>query len=282
MKYLIINADDLGLSRSVNNAVKLAFEKEVITGSSLMACGKAFHDGLQILKDLKTTDIGVHLTLTGNLKPSSLDPSRVESLLNKNGSFCSDYKSFAFKYLRRKIDPEQIRWELKSQIEKVTREGFKVTHLDSHEHIHMLPEVLKITVALAEEFDVPYVRIPAEPCYLFKKDFKVKDLVRHYALSFFNRRFRNIFNNLKMKKNDYFLGHFHAGRMNEELIKFIIDNIKDGINELAVHICTNSPLFKQDFPWYKNGNIELETLMNMGLKDILNEKGIKLVSHKEV
>jgi len=282
MKYLIINADDLGLSKPVNSAVSLAFSKEVITGASLMACGAEFSDGVKVLKDLEKTDVGVHLTLTGNLKPATPDSSKIPSLLNEEGTFSSGYKDFGIKYLKRKIDPEQIYIELKNQIEKVLAEGLTITHLDSHEHVHMFPKVLEKTICLAEEFEVPYVRVPAEPCYLFRKDFKLKDLIRHYALSFFNKKSNNIFKNLKMKKNAYFLGHFHAGRMNEEVIKFMINNMKNGVNELAVHICTESSSFKEEFPWYKNGTKELEALTGINLKGILEKNQIKLISHREV
>jgi predicted glycoside hydrolase/deacetylase ChbG (UPF0249 family) len=247
-----------------------------------MACGKEFHDGVQVLKDLDKNDVGVHLTLTGGLKPASLDSSKISSLLNSEGLFYPDYKTFAIKYLKRKIDSQQIYLELKNQIEKVLHEGLNVTHLDSHEHIHMFPKVLEKTASLAEEFEIPYIRVPVEPCYLFKKEFKLKDLVRHCALSFFNKKSNNIFTNLKIKKNDYFLGHFHSGRINEEVLRFMTDNMKDGINELAVHICTNSSLFKQEFPWYKNGSNELKTLMDTDLMNMLEEKGIELISHKEV
>ena len=61
-----------------------------------------------------------------------------------------------------------------------------------------------------------------------------------------------------------------------------MDNMKEGTNEFAVHICTNSSSFKQEFPWYKNGTEELEALMGVDIKGMMEEKDIKLISHREV
>ena len=66
------------------------------------------------------------------------------------------------------------------------------------------------------------------------------------------------------------------------ILDFFIENSKDGINEIAVHIATESELFLKDYPWYKNGSKELDALLNFDLDENLSKNEIKLISHSEI
>ncbi|MFH1836913.1 MAG: ChbG/HpnK family deacetylase [Candidatus Omnitrophota bacterium] len=266
-KSLIINADDLGISPAVNEAVRGYYVSGTITGASLMACGEYFSDACSMLREINKKDIGVHLTLTGNFRPVTEDLSLVSTLLGKEKTFPEGYGSLVLKYFRNAIKADEIMREFGSQIEKVAREGFNITHIDSHEHIHMIPGILKKTIELAQKYKITYIRIPVEPLYVIKKSFSIKDLIRYTALrsaSFFSCAMNSLENKKDIRHNTAFLGHFHSGRLDDEIILFMIKNLPQGIAEVALHPGTE------------------ETGLTSGAwKNAAESSGIKIITHRE-
>lgn len=282
MKRLIINADDAGLSGEINSAIKKCFERGVITGTSLIASGESFSQACDMLKEIGKSDAGVHLTLTGCLKPCTKIPSAVATVLEDRKAFPESYFGFMARYYRGIIHPEHVYLEFANQIQKVISRGFTVTHLDSHEHVHMFPGVLKVVIALAKEYSIPYVRLPLEPWSVICKDFGLKDLLRHAALKAFALSAKRLIKKSDIKCNDFFLGHFHSGRLNEEILDFMLEKMPEGVTELAVHPAVESPDFLKKFPWYKNASKEMEILTEGFLRQKALDKGIEIVSRKDL
>ena len=53
-------------------------------------------------------------------------------------------------------DPEELYTEWKAQIEKfIEIAGKKPTHIDSHHHVHLLPQHQEVVIKLAREYDLP-------------------------------------------------------------------------------------------------------------------------------
>lgn len=281
MKKLIINADDAGLSSAINEAVKQCFTEGVITGTSLISCGEAFDDACNALSEINKREAGVHLTLTGGFRPCTKTSSEVATLLEK-GRFVSGYPGFMAKYYKHLVRPEHLYLELANQIQKVIDSGFTVTHLDSHEHVHMFPEVLKIVLTLAKEHAIPYLRFPLENSGLISMKFSVKDLVRHAGLKVFALGAKKRIQTSGIKYNDNFLGHFHSGRLDECIMDFMIRSMPEGINELAVHPAVKSPELLDESPWHKNAEKEMDVLMGGKWKKRLAEEGIDLISQAQV
>ncbi|MGB2629704.1 MAG: ChbG/HpnK family deacetylase [Candidatus Omnitrophota bacterium] len=281
MKSLIINADDVGFSGPINEAVKACCLDGRITGVSVMASGPCFKEAAEMLKEIGKKDVGVHLTLTGNSFPCAGDRSKVSTLVGSDGKFPAGYKTFAFRYFLGKIGAREVRLELSAQIKRVLDEGLVVTHLDSHEHVHMFPEILDLTIRLSKEFGVPYIRFPRESPGIILKRFSVKDFARYASLAVFVSKGKGQITRAGVGRNDAFLGHFHAGRMDEGVFTFLLDRLSDGINEVAVHPSTSSGDFFRECPWYRNAEKEFDFLMNGRWKGRLEAEGIRLVSHKE-
>ena len=63
-KYLIINADDFGLSLEFNQAICSLMSQGIVSSTSLMANGKAYEEAIQDIHKFGLKNIGVHLTLT--------------------------------------------------------------------------------------------------------------------------------------------------------------------------------------------------------------------------
>lgn len=282
MKTLIINADDMGMSDAVNEAIVSCYKAGAISGVSLMACGRRFKEASRMLKDVGAPEVGVHLTLTGNFRPSFPDASRIKALISGQGTFLSGYAPFAARYLTGRIRDAEIREELAAQIRNVVAEGLRVTHLDSHEHIHMLPAVLDSVVSLAGEFGVKYIRLPLESPRMLLKDPYFKDIVRYSALRPLAARARDVIKRAGLLSNDSFFGHVHSGRLNEEILGYMALNAKEGVTELAVHPAVFSRALLEESPWHVNGTKEMKALMGEGWKSALAVSSIEVLPHSKV
>ena len=87
-KKLIVNADDLGIHYSVNEAVEQAFFDGILTSTSLIAGGHAYTDAVTKIRKMNRLGVGVHLTLVGDIK-SVCSSHEVPSLTWEHGVFLS-------------------------------------------------------------------------------------------------------------------------------------------------------------------------------------------------
>ncbi len=145
MKRLIINADDFGFTRDVNAGIVHAHREGVLTSTTLMANGDAFEDAVRLAFETPALDIGCHLVLVQgtSLLTGRLFPEKLRDVLTALAGGQLD-----------------IYAEFRAQIEKIRDTGLQITHLDSHKHTHIVPRVFRAVVRLAQEFEIPYVRLP--------------------------------------------------------------------------------------------------------------------------
>ena len=143
---VIINADDLGLSQSIDSAIFRLAEKGAITSASLIAVGRDFDPAASWASKQKIISIGVHLCLTDGLMP--LTDAR--GLVGDNHLF-DPLTKLSMRAYCRSIPLDTIRSEWKAQISLIRSKGIEPTHLDSHQHVHILPGISDIIRELAQE-----------------------------------------------------------------------------------------------------------------------------------
>ena len=160
MKQLIINADDFGLHPLINRGIIKGHSEGIITSTSLMPSAPYFDEAVQLAKANPSLGVGIHLTLVGGVKPACT--SGVNSLLTAGGVFAEDYTVFAKKWYTGSIKKNELVKELETQIEKVLAAGIKPTHIDSHQHMHVLPGIAGIVVRLCEKYGIKKIRMPGE------------------------------------------------------------------------------------------------------------------------
>lgn len=151
-KKLIINADDLGFTKGINQAIKEAHLGGFLSHASLMANANYFDDAVyNVIANCPKLKIGVHVNLTcGN---SLVDGS----FLANNGVFQNSFMKFLFI----KKSPETlalIEQEIESQIIKIKNLEVEISHIDGHEHVHIIPSINKIIRKLARKYHIPRVR----------------------------------------------------------------------------------------------------------------------------
>ena len=160
---LIVNADDLGLTEGHNCAIVEAHRGGILTSASLLACGLAFDDAVERVRSVPTLGVGVHLALLEGVPVLPADV--VPDLVGGDGRFGLSWVGLFRRLALGQVRREQVYREWYAQIEKVLATGLHVTHLDSHKHVHMHPQLLEVALALADEFGIRRMRL-ARPLHL--------------------------------------------------------------------------------------------------------------------
>src|SRR4051812_30971879 len=159
VRQLVVNADDLGISRGVNRGIIQAHRDGLVTSASLMANLPSAEDALARAAACPDLDLGLHLTLTAG-RPLSR-PDRVPSLVDADGSFHLLGTLLARLSLGQ-VRADDLTRELTAQAEWALRRGVRPSHLDSHHHIHTHPRVAPIVIGLARQHGIGWVRCPVE------------------------------------------------------------------------------------------------------------------------
>lgn len=157
-KLLIVHADDLGMSRSVNAATIKAFESGLVNSGSIMVPCPWFPEIATYARANPQADLGLHLTLTSEWTSFRWGPvtskDRVSSLLDKNGYFYLTESEAASK-----ADPKEVEMEIRAQIERAKAFGIQPTHLDSHMGtLYQNKALFEVFLRVAREYKLP-VRI---------------------------------------------------------------------------------------------------------------------------
>ena len=156
MKKIIVNADDFGLSPSVNRAIIDCFKIGNITSTTMMANMPGTEEAACLAATNKGLAVGLHFCLTQG-KPLTKCPTLVDA----DGIFLSR-PVLLKKVLLRKINPIEIATELQAQFQQLYALGINISHIDSHQHMLMNPFIFKAVLNSLRQFDLP-IRIVSPP-----------------------------------------------------------------------------------------------------------------------
>ncbi|MDR4946462.1 chitin disaccharide deacetylase [Neobacillus cucumis] len=153
MIKLIINSDDFGYSRAINFGIIDAHKHGILNSATLMTNMPGAEHAFELAKENPKLQVGIHLVLTCG-RPLLSD---VPSLVDNEGNFrkLNDLRE------NRDFNLEEVEREWTAQIEKFLSNGVKLTHFDSHHHVHTIPELLPVVQRLSQKYDLP-VRRAAE------------------------------------------------------------------------------------------------------------------------
>lgn len=148
MTRLVINVDDFGITKGVNEAVFKLNELGIVKSTTCLVNSPYFASGAKEAQKYGSLRLGIHLCL--DIYDSL---SGDEQLCDVDNQF---YKAKTHD-LKREIDPAIIYQEWKMQIEKfISITGKIPSHIDSHHHAHILNKSAVMAVRkLAEEYNIP-------------------------------------------------------------------------------------------------------------------------------
>jgi chitin disaccharide deacetylase len=178
-RLVIVNADELGLCHAANVGVYDCLATGVVTSATLMVPGPWAREAAARYRG---EDVGVHLTVNAEHERYRWGPiTHAPSLLGGDGGFPAT-PADAWDH----ADVDEVRRELRSQVERAILWGFDVSHLDTHlGTVAMRPEFFDIYLELALEFSLP-VRMgnAAEEHYL---GFPARELAADAGVVFADR-----------------------------------------------------------------------------------------------
>jgi hopanoid biosynthesis associated protein HpnK len=285
VKRLIINADDFGLTAGVNRGISEAHENGILTSATLMANGAAFEDAVQISRSAFRLSVGCHVVLVDG--SPVLDPARISSLLQtKSLKFRQGLSKFAILSLGGRLNAGEVEAEATAQIHKLQSAGIEVSHIDTHKHTHIFPQVLRPLLRAAKACGVRAVRNPFEPVrmsLLAEQPSLWKRLVQVKLLCAFAKTFHQSVKDAGMISPDGALSIAATGALNEKLFRALIENLPDGTWEFVSHPGYNDTELQTVGTRLRESRVqELHILTSIAARDILESNNIELISYRDL
>jgi predicted glycoside hydrolase/deacetylase ChbG (UPF0249 family) len=279
IKRLIINADDFGLHESINDGIFQGYSAGCVTSATIVAGGDAFSHAVRISQCCPNLSIGIHLTLVG-LRPVARGD--VSSLLTPDGNFFSSHAGFIRRYLKGAISRQHIETELHCQLQKVAGSGIRISHVDSHQHLHALPGFPKIIGRLAKEFHIARIRIPAEPFWFFDTPHSPRRTLERTALTGCALWARQQYLAQGLYGPENFFGMLSGGRMSQSSLQAILARLPEGTSEIMVHPGLDNEALNHQYHWGYHWREELEALQSPETLRLIQTKRIHLVSYRDI
>ena len=286
MRRLIINADDFGLTPGVNRAILEAHAQGVVTSATLMASASAFDHAVQLARSVPGFDLGCHIVLVDGSPVSN--PSEIRTLTDsgRNGEFERHLSSFAARAVRGGLNPEQIEREAIAQIAKLQAARISVSHIDTHKHLHALPQILRPLLRAAKACGIRAIRNPfgriafsliAGRPKLWKQWGEVT------VLNALAGRFCRAVAAQGMITPDGSLGIAATGELDEQLFHLVLENIPEGTWEFVTHPgYSDADLDRIRTRLRNSRETELRLLTSTQTRDSLARHGIELISYRHL
>lgn len=150
---IIVNCDDLGVSKPVNDAILELMKERRVTSATLMMNGGAVDDATGRLGQFSHCSFGIHLNAT-EFAPLSAHPG-LGPLLNDQGEFAGNLRKVPFTAAIR----DGVLAEWSAQVERALALGVPISHLDSHHHIHTEPRLFRVLKRVQQRFSIRRIRI---------------------------------------------------------------------------------------------------------------------------
>jgi predicted glycoside hydrolase/deacetylase ChbG (UPF0249 family) len=159
LRPLIVNADDYGLTAGVSRGILEAHAKGIVTSTSVLVLGRGFEQASRWLADTGTLEAGIHLAAVGE-DPPVLSAREIPTLVDRRGRLRTSWRSFLAAACRGRVDVEDLEREFAAQLRVARDSGLVLTHVDTHQHLHLWPSVRDVVVRLAEANGIRAIRVP--------------------------------------------------------------------------------------------------------------------------
>lgn len=263
MITLIVNADDFGWTRDVNEGIVYAHRNGILTATTMMAGGIEFDHAVKLARETPSLDVGCHLTLmqTASALTGRPLPRDIPRLL----------QAIAL----REID---VFNELSAQVRKMIAAGIAPTHLDAHKHTHVLPPVASAVARIVREFGIRWVRKPFDFGGVAGSPGWSTRLM-HTQRSGLQRKLREA----GAMTTDHFAGFALTGYLDEASLLELIGKLPEGTTELMCHpgFCREQ-LRASTTRLKESREIELRALTSASVRSVLNGRGVRLASFGEL
>lgn len=271
----IFNADDFGISKGVNAAIVKAHREGILNSASLMINQKYATEAVKLAKEMPELEMGLHVNLTNEYPAASAQ--EIPLLVDGQGKLKNGFVNLL---LLSFFKPRQLRLqveiEMRAQIAKYLTTGLPLQHLDSHRHVHMIPQIFKTMRKLQKEFEVPRIRVMNENIFnTLKYNHNKSWLFDGALIKYVLLRFLCWWNGYK---NDvYFYTLMYTCKIAKEQFSGV--KIPQGYKAVEIMIHPGMPEIDKQYPedvWDENilspyRTVELKTLLDKKVPEGIND-----------
>ena len=251
-RLLIINADDFGLSKAQNYGIIEAFQHGVVTSTTAMMNAEAVKHAAGLCAGYPGLGVGMHFVLTLG-RPLTEMPvlTRGEGVLGK----------WIWEMAQQgQLDLAEIKRELESQYQRfIELFGKEPTHLDSHHHVHMIPEIFPLVAAFANARGIP---LRADRAAAARDNLSLSGV----------------------RSTEGFSGEFYGDAVSEDLLLTSIDASAQRREKSLEVMChpsfVDNTLLKSSYCYPRLA--ELEVLTSPALKFAIAERGYRLGTFRDI
>ena len=257
-KQLIINADDFGRTRGINEGIIHTHRKGCLSATSALTGMPYIIEGLQQAAT-KAPDLGIGVHLNVSQEQPLLPAERVPTLVDNAGNFIEFHKA---PERLADIRPAQLHVEWHAQIERFYALGSEPDHLDSHQHIaYMSLENFRVFLSLAQEFGLP-IRFPPVEYLQRLGEAATRAMVKEY----------------RIKAPDSCIITFFRDGVTREHLLGIFASLPEGIHELMCHPARVDQELIDTSTYAHERQTELDLLTDPEVLNALDANGIELAS----
>ncbi len=272
-RFLIIHADDAGMSHSVNRATIDAMEQGIVSSASIMVPCPWFPEFAAYAKAHPEYDYGIHLTLNAEWKLYRWGPvagkERVPSLVDKHGFLWSNVNDVA-----KHAKAEEVEIELRAQIERAQSFGVPLSHLDTHMGaLVSRPDLLEVYVKLGVDYNLPILFVHHFPARL-KQSYPI--LAEHGP---------RLLTRLRQKQLPTIdsLVQFYGGEGHDQRKTRYLEAIRDlppGVHQLIIHCGYDDRELRAITNSSARRDSDRQVFCDAQVRKLLGEWGVEITSWK--
>jgi chitin disaccharide deacetylase len=270
-RRLIVNADDFGLSSSINLAVIEAHRQGILTSASLMVNGRACDEAVRLARENPKLAVGLHLTLVCG--SATLPSAQIPGLVDRHGQFTDNPVGAGMNYFFRAGLRRQLEWEIAAQMKKFHATGLRLDHVNGHLNLHLHPAVFRILLKHAEAWQIRAVRLTRDPFRLNVRlaggrwVYRLSHAVIFRCLAAWAEK---ELDRRRIARTQQVFGLLQYGRMDEAYLSSLLAHLPEGDSELYSHPSLDE--FKHEF----------EALISPRIQASLEENKIERIRYQDL
>jgi predicted glycoside hydrolase/deacetylase ChbG (UPF0249 family) len=275
-KVIILHADDAGMCEEANIATKKQLKnKEIQSAAVMMPCPWA-EDMIEWAIKNPKYDIGIHLTLTSEWKTyrwgTLTDPKEVPGLLDQEDKMWRSVPEVVMN-----ASADEVKKEIKAQIDKAIAMGHKPSHIDTHMGtLYGHPSYVKVFFEVAQEYNIPANAIDLS-------DPKVVENFRAQGYPLTDKVIE-LAANYKLPKVDNFTSAPNGKTYEEKVDNFkkLVKSLNPGITEIIFHPQIATENSKSITGSWQQRQWEADMFADAGMKKFFEDEGIIFTNWKEM
>ena len=274
-KWLIVHADDAGMSHSVNRATIDALEAGIVNSASIMVPCAWFTEFAEYAKAHPEYDYGIHMTLTSEWKHYRWGPvtdrGKVPSLVDPDGYLWGNVALVAAN-----VRAEEVETELRSQIDRALQFGVPLSHLDTHMGALLSrPDLVEVYGRLALDYNLPI---------LFVRDTDGRIAQAYPAAAERAAEITKALDDKRLPILDSVL-QFYGGTSHEQRRQTYFEalsNLRPGVTEMIIHCGYADEELRGITESAERRDGDRRIFCSEEMRTLLDEQGVKLISWKQL